>query len=199
MAEKKKVQEEVVVEDRSGEEDLGTDEIGEVPAEAIMPRKVVEIPARPSPASALRRSEMWPIGDGMWVKVRRVDLESLLRSAGRIPNPLLPQAYRVIRGGEEPLPAEYETEEDAAEAKNEYKQALDALVVAIVAEPKVVLTTEEEEADAEALWVGHLDRSTKHLLIQVAEAELSALDSFRSDLASTYVGPAGSEVRGEAE
>ena len=155
-------------------------------------------PKAASPASSFKATEYVPIdGGARWVKIRRVDLTTLVRG-GKIPNPLLTAAYKIAEGKDEsPLPDEEQTEEEEGLAKDAHYAALDVMAQAVVLEPTLVLTEEEETDDA--VWVGRIVPADKRNLLLFAWAEAKHLEPFRRRLTGASPVSDGSEVRADAD
>ncbi len=155
-------------------------------------------PKAASPASSFKATEYVPIdGGARWVKIRRVDLTTLVRG-GKIPNPLLTAAYKIAEGDDgAPKPDEEQTDEEADLAKDAHYAALDVMAQAVVLEPTLVLTEEEETDDN--VWVGRIAPADKRVLLMFAWLEVKHLDNFRRRLTGASPIPDGGEVRPDAD
>lgn len=153
------------------------------------------VPLHGSSAQDFRKT--WPVqlSSGRWVEIRQISLTSLV-SSGRIPNPLMATAYKIAEQGTEEVPEE---EDDTSEGKlkshQDYHQALDAMVVALVLSPKFCVSWDDEEKE-NAIWVGHLTDYDKRAILQFSQAGTEFLDSFRKRAASPDPVQDGGEVRG---
>lgn len=119
---------------------------------------------------------------GIVVRIQRARLLSLAAS-GKIPNSLLTVAVKVANDGE--ILTKEEAEELApderakkqADADLDTERLVNAVVCAVMVEPKVV-ATEDEEQEA-SVWVGRLDPIDKRAIYFYAQYPQSSWDTFR--------------------
>lgn len=153
-------------------------------------------------AASFKKEQLLPLPSGRVVAIRQVSLPSLAQS-GRIPNPLLAAAFRIAEGKTDP-PGDGEDDEDKKEtpedlllARKQYYEAQDALVIAVVAKPQLVLKESDEGNDT--VWVGRLTETDKKYVLVYAQSSEAMLDSFRNGSTRANAGQDGAEVRQEAD
>jgi hypothetical protein len=130
------------------------------------------------------------LASGLSVLIQRVSLYSLVRS-GRVPNPLVSAAFAYIEGTLTDK-IEEKTEEERTKLNSEYADVRDALVMAIVLDPPLVATWDEETRVN--LWVGRIDDRDKDTLIKLAQQPISVLAQFRPGSTSFDVGSDGTAL-----
>jgi hypothetical protein len=151
----------------------------------------VLITDKPKPYSAASFKENVPVRlpSGHWVVLRPVSLGSLTRS-GRIPNPLLPAAFRIAKMAsvQPPVAAEADAmgEDNLESALASYFETVDVMTVAAVAQPPLVL--KEEEEDDTCVWVGRLNDADKATILDYTQMSVSFLTQFREQYASEFGG-----------
>ncbi len=172
-------------------------EITPVEQQEPLPTASIVLPEKASPAASFRRGEIVPVDSGrMWVEVRRLSLMSLVRS-GRIPDPLMTAAIRIVEQEDTKPPEkeEEETEEDFRKATQDHYAAIDAMVIAVVKDPVLVMSLEEEEANPDVVWVGRIPEVDRRNLLVASYVEIGNLNSFRNQYARADVGQDGAEIR----
>lgn len=155
-------------------------------------------------SSEIDRSELTPVGDlkrpravtlpsGIVVMIHKVSMSALVKS-GKVPNALVPMAYKYVEGKHrEGIDEKNDVEK--SEILREIDDTLDAMVQATVEWPKIVLKEEEEKGE-DVLWVGRLSDYDKSFILQLAQASLATLEQFRPGRPDIDIGPDRPKVRG---
>ena len=120
---------------------------------------------------------------GLVVEIKRAKLLSLAQS-GKIPNPLISAAIRATEKGigdlqEDELEGLDEKERKEAEVENalNMEHVVNALVCAVLVQPKAVMTPEEETDDS--IWVGSLDYTDRYDIYRWAQERTALWATFR--------------------
>src|SRR6476661_4441094 len=119
---------------------------------------------------------------GLVVEIKRAKLLSLAQS-GKIPNPLISAAIRATEKGigdlqEDELEGLDEKERKEAEVENalNMEHVVNALVCAVLVQPKAVMTPEEETDDS--IWVGSLDYTDRYDIYRWAQERTALWATF---------------------
>lgn len=146
--------------------------LAQSPEEAIAQMK-----AQVTSPDSLRMPQLVELPSNLKVMIERVNHAALIR-LGKIPNHLVSLAYRILEGSEKEGYTE-KTEEEQTKILSDVSDTMDYFMAAIVVYPKIVMTREEEEADRDAVWVGHYSEQDKVVVYRLAQARSSTLDTFR--------------------
>jgi hypothetical protein len=152
-----------------------------------------EAPQGPTSVADFKRTHLVVLPSKLCVTLRRLDLYSLIQS-GKIPNPLVAAAYRFVDGASPSISDKEYTPEEELEHKRDQDLARDAMVVALVESPKLVLEEKDEAQDT--VWVGRLVSYDKTMIIQLSQTDIGTLANFRPGSTGAGAGSNGPTLWG---